>query len=721
MRRLLFFVFASALIVPSASAQQSPFLPDPVYRVLVNEISGDISNEHVRWFTHWHRPTAGSEGFEEVAKYIERKAREYGLEDVRRINVKSDALAWKVNSAELRVVEPFERRLAYSPEVQLSVADNSRPADIKSVELVDVGDGVSGKDFEGKALEGKVLLTSGPVAVAMSEGVWKRGALGVVAISTARATDYPDQLAWMRVPAESPDRSKQGTFAFVLSPREGQRLRRELSASKVPIKVSVKIDATFSEPPFQSFVEAVIRGTSIHDQDVVLTGHIQEERFSANDDGSGLANVLEIGRALKKAIDEGRLPRPSRDIRFWWCDEIGGEEQFFAMHPEERRQIVANINQDMVGALQSAGSRVQFVTREPWSRASFLGDVVESVLTAIVAGNTGYLAPGQVPPPPSGLPAEGLAVPGLSYTRPILAPLGTRERYDARIIPFHNNTDSMVFNMGVVGIPAVTFTNWPDDFIHSTGDDLWQVDPTQLERNAVAIAGMTWFIATAGDAQVPLLASHMHGRALERMSRDARVAMEMVVSALPAGADLSAAPARLALAAAWDRAARLVREAARRERRALESVSVFARGGEAAKLLAATLAQLPTDQDALKRLDVFVRGLCQAAAPGVIEPSSMGGAAGKGAKPGAAVPVMTDSVKTFLEKRREIDRPRTLHPLMQFEVLNFADGKRTVREIYEAVAAEADSAGEWYYGTVRQEDVEKIFESAAKAGVVTLK
>ena len=99
----------------------------------------------------------------------------------------------------------------------------------------------------------------------------------------------------------------------------------------------------------------------------------------------------------------------------------------------------------------------------------------------------------------------------------------------------------------------------------------------------------------------------------------------------------------------------------------------------------------------------------------------MGGAAGKGAKPGAAVPVMTDSVKTFLEKRREIDRPRTLHPLMQFEVLNFADGKRTVREIYEAVAAEADSAGEWYYGTVRQEDVEKIFESAAKAGVVTLK
>jgi hypothetical protein len=352
---------------------------------------------------------------------------------------------------------------------------------------VDVGDGVAERDYAGKTVSGAVVLTSGPIGTVMNEAVWKRGALGVVAITTARATDHPDQISGMRVPSQSPDGSKAGTFGFVLSPREGQRLRRELATSPTPVKVSVKIDATIDpKPAMMSFVEAVIRGTELHDQDIVLTAHIQEERFSANDDGSGLANVLEIGRALKKAIDDGRLPRPRRDIRFWWCDEIGGEEQYFATFPEERRQILANINQDMVGALQSAGSRVQFVSYPPWSRASFLGDVMASILEAIVHGNTGYLAPGQVPQ--SGFPEGGMPVPGLSYTRPILSPLGTRERYDARMIPFHNNTDSMVFNMGVVGITAVTFTNWPDDYIHSTGDDLWQVDSTQLERNAVAIA-----------------------------------------------------------------------------------------------------------------------------------------------------------------------------------------------------------------------------------------
>jgi Zn-dependent M28 family amino/carboxypeptidase len=710
MRRTLLFLFVAAFAFSQpASGQQSPFLPDTTYRVLVNEISGEISFEHIRWFTHWHRPTAGSEGFEEVAKYIEKKAREYGLEDVRRIDVRSDGPAWNLKSGELRVVEPFERRLAFSPEVQLSVADNSRAANIRSAELIDIGEGTE-KDYEGKEVSGKVVLTSGPIGTAMSEAVWKRGALGVVAISTARATDHPDQITWMRVPLQSPDGSKQGTFGFVLSPREGQRLRRELVASPTPLKVSVKIDATISEAPFQSFVEAVIRGTETKDQDIVLTAHIQEEQFSANDDGSGLGNLLEIGRSLKKAIDEGRLPRPKRNIRFWWCDEIGGEEQYFAAFPDERKKILANVNQDMVGALQSAGSRVQFVTREPWSRASFLGDIVESIIVALVAGNTGYLAPGQVPA--TGFPADGMLVPGLAYTRPILSPLGTRERYDARIIPFHNNTDSMVFNMGVIGIPAVTFTNWPDDYIHSTGDDLWQVDATQLQRNAVAVAAITWFLATAGDSELPLLATHMHGRALERMSREARLAMEIIEAALDKDDKV--------LAEAYGRAIRLVRESARRERRALESARVLtSTAGAGGRTLEAMLAQLPTQADAEKRFTTQYTAVFQARrGPKAVPPTTTGQAAGEASAIRNAVPLMTDSVKAFLDARRQIERPRTLHPLMHYEALNYADGKRRVVDIFEAVAAQADAGGAWYYGTVELGDIEKVFESAEKAGIV---
>ena len=50
----------AVLLRPAAvAAQTSPFLPDPLYGRLVNEISGDRAFEQVRRLTHFHR-TAGS-------------------------------------------------------------------------------------------------------------------------------------------------------------------------------------------------------------------------------------------------------------------------------------------------------------------------------------------------------------------------------------------------------------------------------------------------------------------------------------------------------------------------------------------------------------------------------------------------------------------------------------------------------------------------------------
>ncbi len=85
------------------------------------------------------------------------------------------------------------------------------------------------------------------------------------------------------------------------------------------------------------------------------------------------------------------------------------------------------------------------------------------------------------------------------------------------------------------------------------------------------------------------------------------------------------------------------------------------------------------------------------------------------------VPVLTPSVRDFLALRGKIERIQTLHPLMQFEALNFADGTRTVHAVYQAVWAEARAAGSWYYGTVSQADIVGLFESAEKAGVLSLK
>src|SRR5262245_46103078 len=698
MRQPLAVVTAIVLVLWAlpAVAQRSPLLPDGLYDALVNEISGDIAFEHIRWLTHYHRPMGGSEGFEAVAKYVEQKAREYGLEDVRYIPLTYSSKSWSAHLGELWISEPYQRRLAFTPETALSMADYSRPTNLTSAELVDVGAGAADADYSGKVVAGKVVLASGSLSTIVEQAVWKRGALGVVHFTMSRS-DRQDQIPWERIPVENADKTKQGTFAFVLSQREGKRLRAELAASKTPYHVRAKVESSFREPASQAIVEAVIRGTTIHDQAIVLTGHLQEGLFSANDDGSGCANVLEIARALKRMIDDGRLARPARDIRFWWVNEISAEEQYFADHPDERRKVLVNINQDMVGAKQSAGSRVQFVTRPPASRASFLGDVVQSIVEALVEGNTAYLAAVQARQiRPGGDPASGggAATEDQSFSRPILSRLGTRERYDARVVPFHNNTDHQVFNMAPIGISAVTFTNWPDDYIHSSDDDLWQIDATQLKRNAVAVASSTWFIATATSRELPALAGQMVGRGLERIGHDTRRAVEL---AAEAGDD----------PAARDRAIALVGESVAREQRAVRSLMPLA--PDSAAIVASALAQLPSPEAAMAR----VRSLL---APASSTPPPTAEEQGANAR----VPSFVDDVAAFLEKRSKIKRPANLHPLMAYEVLNFADGVRSIGDIFRAVAAEADTAGDWYYGTVTLADVTSYLDSAADAGVVTM-
>jgi hypothetical protein len=57
---------------------------------------------------------------------------------------------------------------------------------------------------------------------------------------------------------------------------------------------------------------------------------------------------------------------------------------------------------------------------------------------------------------------------------------------------------------------------------------------------------------------------------------------------------------------------------------------------------------------------------------------------------------------------------------MAYEAPNFVDGRRSVLEVAQAVAAEADAAGEWYYGRVSIEDVAAYLASAERAGLLRM-
>jgi hypothetical protein len=53
----------------------------------------------------------------------------------------------------------------------------------------------------------------------------------------------------------------------------------------------------------------------------------------------------------------------------------------------------------------------------------------------------------------------------------MVAVKGSREPFHARMVPYYGSTDHHAFTPACIGVPATGLTNWPDEFIHSTGDD----------------------------------------------------------------------------------------------------------------------------------------------------------------------------------------------------------------------------------------------------------
>lgn len=703
-------ILAGLMLGSPATAQDSPFVSPERWRVLTGELSGDIAYDHLRHLTLHHSPEGGSRGFQAKMRWIEAKARELGIEEVRMItDLKYRGIGWTAKSAELWIVSPDARRLASFAEAAVSIADYSRSGTWEG-ELVDVGAGARDSDYEGKDVKGKIVLVSGAPASAMEQAVWKRGALGVVYYNAARGVSYPDQIAWSRL-SENPPKDKQNTFAFSISYRNGMELKQRLAPRPAPgpvpgsfgegtvpgekIVLRAQVEVEIDEKPSNWLLEGWIRGTDRTAPAILLTAHAQEEKTSANDDNSGCANLLEIGRTLAKLIKEGKIARPRRDIRFWWLNEFNSQYEYLAQYPDERKKLLVNINQDMVGARQSAGSRIQHITRTPHSLPSYLNDVMESIATLVMQANSAYLSAAQA----------GTRTP---YSKPILSKLGTRERYGAEIVPYFDSTDHHVFNEAIIGVPGVTLTNWPDDFIHSSDDDLWQMDATQLQRNAFIVSAAALYLANVESKDVPQLAARIRTSA-----------MRSLIEAFARGTELISLAAPEKRPEAYRDADSMLAQAVARGVAAIESLRALSPDAATAATLATLTANLQDSEGpymggALAEHYKLITGQ----SPPPTSPNE------DESKFAARIPQMaTASVADYYEKRNKIDNKAgaSLHGLMKYEALNFVDGKRSYLAIYRAVRAEAQLAGDWYYGNVTLKDVADYLDAAVKAGVLKVK
>lgn len=485
--------FAIALLITSQSfAQLTPwktfsFLEEKVIDELIGEMSGERAMKHLLELAAYNKNRPASEfgdGTFREAAYVLGKLKEYGIEGAQ-IERFPGGESWDAVDGQLWEISPHRRKMVDYEEIGASLAPNSLTTDVEA-ELVWVGEGRA-SDFDGKDVKGKIAVSyaSGRTLARTAD---RFGAIGIVSIYSPRPTFDPTQILWTSI--TTGDNVK---FGFYMPPKTGLILKNRLVAGE-KIKVHAKIESNMHTYEIQD-PTGYIPGTDPDAQEIILTAHLFEgySKQGANDDLSGSSALLELARAMKVLIDEGRIPPPKRTIRFLWIPEYAGSRPWAAAHPELMKKTLANINMDMVGAQLTKSYSLYSVMRTTFGNPHYINDVVEHWLKYVGQVNREILQNRR----------------GEKILKPIMAPTGSSEPLYFSIETHYGSSDHEVFNDIKVRVPGVLMITWPDQWYHTSGDRPDKSDPTQLKRAGFITMAAAYTIASADDKMAKRMAGEI--------------------------------------------------------------------------------------------------------------------------------------------------------------------------------------------------------------------
>ena len=491
--RALPCVFLAVAAVGLGQERAIPFWPDTVPAAIHAEIDGVATLETVRELSRFHR-VHGSPGFADAAEHMRKKAATAGLSAATIEHFPADGktkyahfrsyYGWAPVSAVLAEVSPTPHRIAAFPDLSVALADYSQTADV-TAPLVDVGAGTRPADYEGRDVRGKLVLADGDLPTVHRLACLERGAAGFLSAFPNQKTpwsgDDRDLIRWGHLsPYELRNR-----FAFMVSKRQAEAFRARLSAGET-IVLSARVDAKMV-PATYDVVVATIPGTDPASGEVVLTAHLCHQSAGANDNASGSAAILEVGRALTAAIRRGTLPPPKRTIRFLWLPEISGSQVYLVRHPELVSRIVAGVHMDMVGGLLSTTKGTFHLSRTAESLPHVVNPIATAWFAQVQAASLRY--------------AEGR---GDAYAG-FVWPAGSRESFVGDVRGIEMGSDHEVFEAAGFRVPMVYFHDYPDVTIHTQKDLPENLDATKLGRVAYMGAGIAWTLAALPDSEAKAL------------------------------------------------------------------------------------------------------------------------------------------------------------------------------------------------------------------------
>jgi hypothetical protein len=511
------YIAAFCFLLPlNSNAQNMPLGQEVLVAHLNEELSGESAKRNLEYISLQHR-MRGSKGYANAINFISEKLQEYNLEGIEMIKIPTDGitmygtqkarLAWDVEFAELweqghkngTWVNTF--KIADWESIPLVVAQDSHSGNVEA-ELIDIGNGNTEKDYIGKNVKGKLVLTALQPSAVAPLAVEKYGAIGILSYAQNQVTAWYKEndnlIRWGHLDSFSGIK----TFGFMLSLKQARSFKNRLKSGET-IRLHAKISAE-RHPGFYDILTAVIEGSDpiLKQEEIALTCHLDHPRPGANDNASGCVAILEVARTLKKLMDEGKIERPRRTIRFIWSPEIEGTTALLNFKPEFAQNIKTNIHMDMVGG--SVETKAIFhVSKSPQSLPNFANDIAESFGAFLNKQSDDFAS-------------------GVSTQYPMVSEEGGKEALQAVLGNFHMGSDFQVFAEGSFSIPAIYLHDWPDRFIHTNYDTPAMIDPTKLKRSSFIGAASAYVISNFGadniDQTINLLKRQVLKRSNELLS-----------------------------------------------------------------------------------------------------------------------------------------------------------------------------------------------------------
>lgn len=523
MKRLaLLLMLAAAVCAMPAAAQEREdraLLSWDHFRAIINEVSGERAQQTVLEMVPYPRvrPRAEYEGRFRESEVMARLAREYGFSNVEIETFPTSQKLWQATQAELWMVKPDSRKLYDFRDVAVSVASGSETGDVTG-ELVDLGYGGRPEDYTSKDVKGKIVLGSASSSQLQRLAMFERGAIGVLSYNPIHPEANIDQIGSQSVSGTAPQGRTVG-FGWSVSPRVGRELAGMLArGGKITLRSIVKAD---SYPGRMETVHAVIPGDGSSEQELAMSGHLYEGylKQGANDDASGCAITLEMGRALIRLVAEGKIPKPKRTIHFLWAPEISGTSAWLQKHPEVTKKLVADLNFDMEGLRLATHGSFWTMHRTPDSFPTFLNDIGANMMEVIANLNRERVR---------------YRSGGYGFTLPVLAPTGSQDPFYILVDKHYGASDHVVYMSN--GIPSLMFITWPDPFYHSSEDTPNKLDPTQFKRAGVVGLGALTVLATADEAMAMKVVAETLARGTERIGQAQRKGLSYIADATDAAA-----------------------------------------------------------------------------------------------------------------------------------------------------------------------------------------